>query len=200
MRRELHDGLGPALAGVGLGLRAAGNLLPGRPAEADALVGQMADEIDGMVDIVRTLAHGLLPPVLEEFGLAAALHELAARHRISGGLDVVVDVDDVAVDVAVDGAVRQAVYGIVAEAVRNAVRHAGATTCTIALRESANGAVLSVIDDGVGLSADHVTGVGLSSMRERAEGIGGVLRIEGGPQGTCVELTMPGVAADRRVS
>ena len=82
----------------------------------------MAGEIDELVEVVRTLAHGLVPPVLDELGLVPAIVDLADRHRISGGLDLVVTADDV----VVDGAVTQAVYGIVAEAVRNAVRHADA--------------------------------------------------------------------------
>ena len=105
-------------------------MLPTRPVDAAPLVDQMAGEIDALVEVVRTLAHRLLPPVLDELGLVPAIVELAERHRISGGLDVVVDVDDV----SVDGPARQAIYGIVAEAVRNAVRHAEATTCTIAVR------------------------------------------------------------------
>ena len=197
MRRELHDGLGPALAGVALGLRAAGNMLPARPVDAAPLVDQMAGEIDALVDVVRTLAHHLLPPVLDDLGLVPAIVELAERHRISGGLDVVVDVDDV----SVDGPARQAIYGIVAEAVRNAVRHAEATTCTIAVRGDHDVLTVSISDDGVGMTPERVNGVGLSSMRERAAGIGATLCIDGGADGTRIVLTVPNlVGTDRRVS
>ncbi len=59
------------------------------------LVDQMAGEIDGLVEVVRTLARGLVPPVLDELGLVPAIVDLAERHRISGDLDVVVTADDV---------------------------------------------------------------------------------------------------------
>jgi signal transduction histidine kinase len=196
LRRELHDGFGPALAGVALGLRAANNLQPTRPDDASTLVDQMADEIDELVDVVRTLAHGLVPPVLDELGLVPAIVDLAERHRISGDLDVVVtggdQVVDIAVDIAVDDVtVRQAVYGIVAEAVRNAVRHAEASTCRITLDQRVDTVVVSVEDDGIGLPHPLVTGVGLSSMRERAEGIGATLAVTNTGQGTRVEVRIP---------
>ena len=132
LRRELHDGFGPSLAGVALGLRAAGNLLATDPAAAEPLVRQMADEIDQRVEEVRTLARGLLPPVLDDLGLVPAIAELAERYRVLGDVDVIVTADDV----TVDADVRQAIYGIVAEAVRNVVRHADATTCHISVTRS----------------------------------------------------------------
>ena len=195
LRRELHDGLGPALAGVALGLRAAINLLPTRPADGAPLVEQMADEIDGLVEAVRTLAHGLVPPVLDELGLVPAIVDLADRHRISGDLDVIVAADDVVVGVVE----RQAVYGIVAEAVRNATRHADAASCTITLRASDDGLRVTVEDDGIGLPEHVVRGVGLRSMRERAEGIGAALDVTSTDRGTRVEVHVPNLVAAERV-
>ncbi len=187
LRRELHDGFGPGLAGVALGLRAADNLLVVDPSTARRLVGEMADELDQRVEEVRTLARGLLPPVLDEGGLVPALVELAARQQITGGVRVEVIADDV----EVSAPVRQAVYGVVAEAVRNVVRHAGATTCTITLRTDATGLVVTIDDDGTGLPARPTPGVGLSSMRERATGVGGSLDVIGLVPGTRVVLRIP---------
>lgn len=187
LRRELHDGFGPSLAGVALGLRAAGNLLETDPAAAAPLVASMADELDQRVEEVRTLARGLLPPILDELGLVPALLELADRHRITGGLDVVVHADEV----VTDAAVRQAVYGIVAEAVRNVVRHADATTCTINLATTDGQLVVTIDDDGSGLPVAPAPGVGLSSMRERASGIGGTFDLVRRDRGTRVEVRVP---------
>ena len=82
LRRELHDGLGPALAGVTYGLMAARNLMTTDPAAAGALLDQMVAELDARIEDVRTLARELVPPVLLEEGLPAALGELAERHRL----------------------------------------------------------------------------------------------------------------------
>jgi signal transduction histidine kinase len=187
LRRELHDGFGPALAGVALGLRAAHNVLPTQPADGALLVDRMAAEIDELVEVVRTLARGLVPPVLDELGLVPAIVDLAERNRVSGHLDVVVTADDVAADTAVS----QAVYGIVAEAVRNVVRHADASSCAITLRRSDDEILVTVQDDGIGLPQPPVSGVGLLSMRERAEGIGAMLRVVNTGSGTLVEVSVP---------
>jgi signal transduction histidine kinase len=173
IRRELHDGLGPSLAGVGYGVEAARKLIAVDPGGADALLLRLVEELDTQVEEVRALARELVPPVLVEAGLAPALLELADRHRLSG-LDITVDVDR-RVDL---GAPREsALYGIAAEAVRNVVRHAGATTCSVALTVDDETVVLTVADDGVGIGDDVVSGVGLQSMRERATAIGARLTI-----------------------
>ena len=190
LRRELHDGFGPSLAGVALGLRAAGNLLETSPGAAAPLVASMADELDERVEEVRTLARGLLPPILDELGLVPAINELADRHRITGGLHVVVHAEEI----VTDAAVRQAVYGIVAEAVRNVVRHADATTCTITVTSTDERLVVTVDDNGSGLPSNPAAGVGLSSMRERAAGIGGTLELSRLDLGTRVEVRVPVVA------
>jgi signal transduction histidine kinase len=187
LRRELHDGFGPGLAGVALGLRAAGNLLATDPSAAGPLVRQMADEIDQRVEEVRTLARGLLPPVLDELGLIPAIVELAERYRALGDLDVVVTADDV----TVDADARQAIYGIVAEAVRNVARHADATTCHITVSAQDGLLTVTVDDDGTGMPAFPARGVGLVSMRERAEGIGATLTVASRERGTRVQVVVP---------
>ncbi|MGE3688598.1 MAG: sensor histidine kinase [Acidimicrobiia bacterium] len=189
LRRELHDGLGPALAGIGLGLQAGRNLLARDPAAAGALLDRLAHEIDQRVEEVRGLARGLLPPVLEELGLPAALDELAERYR-SVGLDVLLKVDTyppLGPDVA------SAVYGIVSEAVRNVMRHAGASRCEIRIETRSAGELLVVVaDDGRGIDPQAPAGIGTTSMRERAEGTGGRLQIAADPAGgTRVEAVLP---------
>jgi signal transduction histidine kinase len=190
LRRELHDGLGPALAGVGLTLRAGSNLLDASPEQARDLVDRAANELDRRVEEVRGMARGLLPPVLDELGLLPALRDLAERHRATG---LRVEVHTGAVpELAPEAAV--GVYGIVSEAVRNVVRHSGAGGCEIDLTVDAEAGelVVAVTDDGAGIDPAATPGVGLSSMRERAEGLHGsleVLRLE--PNGTRVTARVP---------
>lgn len=173
LRRELHDGLGPALAGIGLGLQAARNTIERDPAATAALLDRLAIELDARVEEVRGLARGLLPPALEELGLAPALVDLAERQQ-AAGLQVDVTVDGLG---AVPPEVGSAVYAIAAEAVRNVQRHAGASRCTIAARAAGGTLTVEVRDDGVGIAADAPPGVGTRSMRERAEGLGGTVAI-----------------------
>ncbi|MEO3780673.1 histidine kinase [Micromonospora sp. B11E3] len=190
LRRDLHDGLGPALAGIALGLQAARNLIGADPAGAGPLLDRLRDETDQRVEQVRDLARGLLPPVLGERGLAAALHELARRYDGSG-LAVLME----AAPSPLPEPVATAVYGIVAEAVRNAQRHSGAATCRVVVDRGADGLVVRVSDPGRGIAAGTPAGVGMLSMRERAEGVGGVCEIGAGEQGgTTVVVRVP---ADR---
>jgi signal transduction histidine kinase len=190
LRRELHDGLGPALAGVGLGLQAGRNLLERDPAAAADLLDALAGELDLRVEEVRDLARGLLPPTLEEHGLAPALVELAERRRV-GGLAVELELGALP---ALAPEVGTAVYAIVAEAVRNVDRHAGATTCRIAV-DHVEGLRVVVSDDGVGIGPGAIPGVGTRSMRERAEGIGGTVSVRAAaPRGTEVEVRLPATA------
>jgi signal transduction histidine kinase len=187
LRRELHDGLGPALAGVGLGLQASRNLLERDPQAAAELLDTLATELDARVEEVRGLARGLLPPALEELGLAPAIVELAERHEATG---LIVDVD-VARLRPVPPEVGSAVYGIVAEAVRNVHRHAKATRCEI-VADDDDGLRISVTDDGTGIAPDARPGVGTRSMRERAEGVGGTVTIgPAAPRGTQVLVRVP---------
>ncbi|MBM0259479.1 hypothetical protein JNW89_24915 [Micromonospora sp. 4G55] len=190
LRRDLHDGLGPALAGVALGLQAARNLLTADPAAAGQLLDRLREETDQRVEQVRDLARGLLPPVLGERGLTPALHELARRYDGSG-LAVLVD----AAPLPLPEPVATAVYGIVSEAVRNAHRHSGAMLCRVDVARDAAGLTVRVTDDGKGVTPGTPAGVGMLSMRERAEGIGGVCVVgPGEPGGTRVTVRVP---ADR---
>ncbi|MEV1330601.1 sensor histidine kinase [Micromonospora costi] len=187
LRRDLHDGLGPALAGVALGLQAARNLLTADPAAAGHLLDRLRDELDQGVEQVRDLARGLLPPVLGERGLAPALHELAQRYAPSG-----LDVRVAASPLPLPEPVATAVYGIVAEALANAYRHSGARTCRITVRRDGSGLTVDVGDDGSGIPSGVPSGIGMLSMRERAEGIGGTCRIGPGPAGgTTVTVRVP---------
>ena len=173
LRRDLHDGLGPALAGIGLGLQAYRNVLPSDPEAAARLLDRLCAEVDQRVQDVRQLSRQLLPPVLEELGLHAALTELAAR-LADGGVRVDVVVDDVA-HLAPD--VATAAYAIVAEALVNAQRHGGARSASVDVGAQDGALVVRIANDGAPIDPDAASGVGLRSMRERTEELGGTVDV-----------------------
>ena len=188
IRREIHDGLGPSLAGLRLGLQGARNLLGRDDEAAAAILQQLQTELDQRVDDVRTLSHSLLPPVLDELGLGAALDELAARHR-ENGLAVQVEVGSLD---GLDTGLAAAAYAIATEALSNAGRHSDAVTCRVRAAVDQDTLVVEVTDDGTGIRPDAVAGVGSSSMRERAEELGGRLEVSGNdPRGTRVRAILP---------
>lgn len=181
LRRDLHDVLGPALAGVGLGLDAARSRARRDPAGADELMAEVQQEVRGCVTEIRKIIDGLRPPALDERGLVGALQEQA--ELVSGrspGLRVAVHAGGLA---GLPAAVEVVAYLIGQEALANAVRHAGARSITVTLTAGEEDLVLEVRDDGRGFTAPRPGGVGLGSMAERAEEIGGRLTVAAAPDG-----------------
>ena len=191
LRRDLHDGLGAQLAGLTVQAGLLRRLIPTDPAAADALAGELREELRAAIADIRRLVHGLRPPALDELGLAGALHRLAERSTGDGeGLRVDVEVDRSLP--ALPAAVEVAAYRIVQEALTNTVRHAGARRCRVHLGADGDDLLVEVTDDGLGLPAQPVPGVGLSSMRERAAEMGGGCRVEPAPGGgTAVLARLP---------
>jgi two-component system, NarL family, sensor kinase len=196
LRRDLHDGLGPALAGVALEIDAARNLMQRDPAAADALLVKLRTESQTAISDIRRLVYGLRPPALDELGLVDALKEQATRFVTSstgGAADVgmLVSIEASSNLASLPAAVEVAAYRIALEAITNAARHSGAKTCTVRLRLNRT-LELDISDDGSGLPASLRPGVGLTSMRERATELGGTFAIElaeGG--GTLVSVRLP---------
>jgi two-component system NarL family sensor kinase len=168
IRRDLHDGLGPVLGGVALRLQAADNAVEGDPDRARELVRLAGSEVREALDDVRRLVHDLRPPALDDLGLEAALRQQAERVRPQ--VEVTVHADGLG---GLPAAVEVAAYRIASEALTNVVKHADATRCEVRLALEGPALVVEVADDGRGI-AEHVTaGVGLLSLRERAEELGG---------------------------
>jgi signal transduction histidine kinase len=174
LRRNLHDGLGPQLASQTLTLAAARKLLRVDPDAAETLLTDATVQVQQAITDIRRLVYDLRPPALDDLGLIAALREQIAQYKASG-VSFRLDAPEQLPDLA--AAVEVACYRITQEALTNVVRHAQARNCTIgvALEEKLT---LEITDDGIGLIASHRPGVGFSSMRERAEELGGYCTIE----------------------
>jgi signal transduction histidine kinase len=183
LRRDLHDGLGPALAGVVLGLQRTRARVVTDPATAQAQLDELTGQVQGAVAEVRRLVYGLRPPAVDELGLMGAIEEQA---RAMGGVEVhgVVDGD-------LPAAVEVAAYRIALEAMTNALRHGGGRWCRIGVEM--NGALQVLVeDDGVGLPEHFRAGVGITSMRERAAELGGTCSVSRRePSGTSVRAVLP---------
>lgn len=92
LRRDLHDGLGPALAGLALKAGAVADLIPLDPGGAEQTARSLYGEIRATIGDIRRLVYGLRPPSLDELGLAGAVEEMARRHRHPGGPDITVTI------------------------------------------------------------------------------------------------------------
>jgi signal transduction histidine kinase len=192
LRRELHDGLGATLAVVRLQVESA------RAATSSPTVVPLLDSAAGgvvqAVAEVRSITDALRPPALDELGLPHALELLGARTQTTA-LSVAVSVAPLP---ELDPAVEVAAYRIAAEALANAARHSRASRAWVSVGASSGQLEVSVRDDGVGLGAPSSssspgrTGVGLVSMRTRAEEIGGSLDVRDAPGcGVVVRACLP---------
>ena len=192
LRRDLHDGLGPALGALSLRIETARNVYPSAPDRADALLASTVQDVAGVLADVRRLVHGLRPPALDEVGLLGALEQQASRLRRSeGGQPLDVQVEATGELAGLPAAVEVAAYRIVSEALANVVRHAGASRVTVRL-QAGMALEIEVRDDGVGIPLQTPAGVGLVSLRERAAELGGEVSV-GCPdvRGTVVRARLP---------
>jgi signal transduction histidine kinase len=189
LRRDLHDGLGPSLSGVGLGLQA---LQDAQAADDQATAGQLLarirEEVATAVGEVRRILDDLRPAVLDRTRLPDAIRRHAAAVS-SGPIEVSVDA---APDLpTLPEAVETAAYRITQEALTNVVRHAGAHHAHITLDASAAVLTVTVTDDGHGINSATAGGLGLTSMRQRAQALRGTLRVDSSDHGTTVVATLP---------
>ena len=189
LHRDLHDGLGPTLAGISLQIGSARLLLTRDARAADRLLEQLVSETTTAITDVRRLIYALRPPALDELGLVPALRMQAERFP---GLDVRVHAPDRIT--SLPAAVEVAVYRIATEALTNVSRHADASSCTITV-EVDDGLELEVRDDGAGMAQGWRPGVGVASIRERAAELGGTCEVAsavGGGTRVFAWLPLPG--------
>jgi signal transduction histidine kinase len=191
LRRDLHDGLGAQLAALNVQAGTLRRLMGSDPAAADELVVELREELRSAIADIRRLVYDLRPPALDDLGLVAALHQLAERYGAEGEqLRVSVEAPEDLPNLP--AAVEVAVYRIAQEALTNVVRHAQAEECIVRLAVKEDVVALEIVDDGVGIPAERGTGVGLSSMRERASELGGICVVESAQKGgTQVLVRLP---------
>ncbi len=187
IRRDLHDGLGPALAGLTFTLDAVSNLAGSDLERANALLGSATEQVQAMIGEIRRLIYDLRPPALDELGLVDSLRGIASRQS-SPATNVTVQTPEAVPPLP--AAVEVAAYRIVQEALTNVARHAGAKSCSVRLSVQPDALLIEIADDGQGLG-DHRIGVGLQTMQERAAELGGSCEITSNGAGTNVAARLP---------
>ena len=183
--RELHDDLGPTVAGLSMQLGALRPLVRRDPDAVVARLARLEDSATAALADIRRVAHELRPPVLDQVGLGRAVRQAAA----SMDLNVVSESVEHG---SLPAAVEVAAYRICSEALANVARHSGSRSVHIRCHQVAGCLVAVVEDDGSGPGDQAPAGLGLSTMRDRAEELGGSLTVRPGPSwGTVVTAVLP---------
>jgi signal transduction histidine kinase len=196
LRRDLHDGLGPTLASHTLALDTAMDLLEEDPEAALSQLQQLHQQTQELVAEIRRLVHQLRPPVLDDLGLLGAVQAHIRRNQPrnqSPNFSLHASPEQLP---DLPAAVELAAYRITMEAVTNVIRHTSASRCRVhfALKSRPPDSLLEiqVSDDGQGLPEDLSFGLGIFSMRERAEELGGTFNIAKSELGGArVVVTLP---------
>ncbi|MFV0315542.1 MAG: histidine kinase [Microthrixaceae bacterium] len=186
IRRDLHDGLGPALTAVGLNIDAARVQLDDPSGIAGGHLDDAREAATRALADVRRLVYGLRPPVLDNHDLAEAIRLTLSRLE-SARCRVVLDATDLP---DLPAAVEVAAYRIVVEAATNSVRHGTASKCHATISHDGHMMLLDVCDDGSS-TEPWTPGVGITSMREHASELGGDLQCGPTPNGAHLHARLP---------
>ncbi len=188
LARDLHDAVKQQVFATAMQLGAARAVVETDPAVADELLAEAERLVNQAQQELTYLLRELRPAALTGKGLSAALADAvddwSRRTKVSAELRV-------QGERATPLAVEQALFRVAQEALANVDRHSGATKVDVRLSWAENTLTLAVSDNGNGFDVGRADGrgLGLSSMRERVEAIGGVLRVDSAPHGTQLEAS-----------
>jgi PAS domain S-box-containing protein len=191
--REVHDELGQELTGVKLELAFLRDQLVQSCPALLSRIEAITKQVDGTMQSVRKIATALRPVVLDQLGLLPAIEWQAGDFQAKTGITCTLNFYLRAVALPIERST--GVFRIFQEILTNVARHAGASHVDISVQEHKGHLLLSVIDNGRGITEEEVSGsksLGLLGMRERALLLGGETKIERNPdRGTTVKLRIP---------
>jgi signal transduction histidine kinase len=184
IERDLHDGTQQRLVSITMSLGLLESMLPADPAAAAPVARRARQALEAALDELRELSQGILPGILAERGLPAALLELCGRAALPARLEVTVDR-------RLPAPVETAAYFLVSEALTNAAKHAQAGQAHVTARCADGLLTVEVADDGVGGAAAG-GGSGLRGMADRVEALGGRFILSSPErEGTVVRAEVP---------
>jgi signal transduction histidine kinase len=191
--RELHDGVGPTLASLNIRLGTARKLLERDHHPAAAEIGELAELTRASIQDIRRLIYDLCPLAPDELGLVPVLRQYVARRCEEQGLELALALPEG--EERLPAPIERALFRITQEALTNVTKHAQARRVEVTLTREQREVTLRVADDGRGFdpqvprSGPHL---GLWSMRERAEQLGGRFQVRSVPgEGTTVSASIP---------
>jgi signal transduction histidine kinase len=188
--RELHDDFGQILTAVGTMLQRTGKRLAQDPDSLRTDLREVQEIVQSTLDKVRALSHALHPVILDEIGFESALGQYLPGFQKQTG--IAVQYEKLGAGRELDRGVAIHLYRVMQEALNNIAKHSQCKQAAVRLRYLPEAVVLEVEDNGVGFGSSQGHGMGMVSMRERAELVNGRLEFENrGSGGALVRLTVP---------
>ena len=192
--REIHDALGQSLSVAQIELKRLEAAIKNGEQEMDAMVSGLRGSLNDAAETARNISENLRPGTLDVLGLGPTLENLVAKFAASTGIDCRAQVE-LSEDLEIEDRHATTLYRIAQESLTNVAKHAQATDVRVHLIGSEEGLILTVHDNGVGLTSASESGrqgFGLRGMQERAEILGGSLSLESDEGlGTQVEVFLP---------
>jgi signal transduction histidine kinase len=191
--RELHDGIGQSLQSVKLRLKMLeSHIEKGGTVKREAL-SELITDVSQSIDEIRAVAMDLRPSFLENTNFTDAVHWHAVKMQEQAGVAINVQLEGL---IKVDPGAKENLYRIYQEALSNALKHSGASAINVMLRSKKSSLLLEISDDGKGFNPAHPdqrgSGIGLSTIKERVELLGGILRIKSSDtNGTVISIEVP---------
>ncbi|MBN2521496.1 MAG: sensor histidine kinase, partial [Bacteroidales bacterium] len=178
--REIHDGIGPLLSTIKIYLESASDdLKEGKNNKVFEKIANITQMIDSVAIDIRSISHDLMPRVLEDFGLVAALENLCDKMNKLNKINVTFYTS------GINGRFKKlefGIYRIAQELMNNAFKHSEAKNLTLQLIQHKNSIVLMTEDNGIGFDLVKITkentGIGLKNVEARVKALGGILDID----------------------
>lgn len=192
LSRDLHDAVGQMLTGMGMALSNFESQQPGLTEKSREQLEDAKSLNADTIRLVRDLAMGLRPSMLDDIGLGPALQWQARDFSRRAGISAVAQLDGVLAGLPDDH--RTCIYRVVQEALSNCARHAGAKAIRVTVHGGSDAVSVTIQDDGIGFDPDHPQpeGLGLVGIRERVRQLGGTVAITSQAQkGTMLNVELP---------
>lgn len=188
IERDLHDGAQQHLIALNMKLGRLRQQLPPTETRAARTVAQLQADVDTAIEHIRALGHGIYPSLLADQGLTPALRSQLRNAPLPVALESTLSE-------RCPQPLEAAAYFCVMEALQNTYRHAAASRAQVRLSRSGESLLIEVTDDGRGfIPSQHVTGTGLTNIKDRVESLGGCVRVRSAPGGgSSVRIQIPAV-------
>jgi PAS domain S-box-containing protein len=196
--RDLHDVTGQKIAVLSMSLDRLARLTEQRKPEAQESIKESREIVGQIGEEIRTLSYILHPPLLDECGLASAVHWYAEGFQKRSGIKLEVAIDAGVPRLSIDA--ETTLFRVVQESLTNVHRYSGSSAAKIRISKDAGEVQLEIIDYGQGIKTGAARakldgpaplGVGIPGMRERLHQLGGALSVDFGTNGTRVMAALP---------